>query len=343
MRQRKILKLLISIVILLVVIVIVAINRYNDMTKFNTEFVNGNTDGNLHNGGYFCEYEGVIYFRNPNDNNRLYSMDRSGNNIKKLSDDTVSHINADEHYIYYTRNNSGEDGAFGFLNIETYCLCRLTKRNNDILVLDSDTCLYSSLVGNYVYYSHYDEKTASTLYRVKIDGTERECVLRYPIIAVSSDKEKLYYTGTDSDAYIYCLNTSSGGRSTVLETNSYMPIVSEGYLYYINCDKGYILERMHLSSGEITTLVDTRVECYNVYGSTIFYQTNEGDDSALYRMKYDGTTSETERIASGLHNSINVTSTYVYFIKYGMDEIIYCTPTVGRINVMAFSPDIEEE
>lgn len=343
MRQKKILKLLISIVILLGVIAIIAVQRYNDMTKFNNDYVNGNSGGNLYNGGYFCEYQGIIYFRNPNDNNCLYSMDRNGNNITKLSEDTASYINVDEHYVYYTRSNANDDSSFSFLNIETHSLCRLNKFNKDILILDSAPCIYASLIGNYVYYSHYDTQTASTVYKVKIDGSEAACVLKQPVIAVSANKEKLYYTGTESDAHVYCLNTANGTTSKVLDTNCYMPIISEGFLYYINCDKGYILEKINLSTSEITTLVRERVDCYNVYGTTVYYQTNEDEASGLYRMKDDGYGYEVEQIASGIYTNINVTSTYVYFMKYGMENTIFCTPTIGRINVNQFSPAIEEE
>lgn len=342
MRQRKILKLLISIVALLIVLGIVAYNRYTDMTKFNDSYVNGNTGGNLYNGGYFCEYEGMIYFRNPNDNNRLYSMDRNGNNITRLSEDTASYINVDAHYVYYTRSNANDDSSFSFLNIETHSLCRLAKSNHKIEILDSDPCIYASLIGNYVYYSHYDEETASTVYRVKIDGSEKECVLDAPITAVSANGQHLYYTGVESNAFVYAINTANGGQSTVLDTNAYMPIVSDGYLYYINCDKGYRLEKMNLSSGEVTTLTRDRVDCYNVYGSTVFYQSNEGDASGLYRMKYDGYDYETEALAMGNYTNINVTSTYVYFMRYGAEDVIYCTPTLGRVNIQQFSPTIEE-
>ncbi len=338
MRNRKILKLLISIVALIVVVIIVAINRYNKMTKFNTDYVNGNTGGNLYNGGYFCEYDGMVYFRNPNDGNALYCMDRNGNNLEKLCSDSVSYINADAHYVYYTRNNAG-GGDFPIFNVQTFSLCRLDKRNNDILVLDSDSCLYASLIGNYVYYSHYDDKTASTVYRVKIDGTERESVLRQPIIAVSANGEKLYYAGDEKDAHIYCINTKNGSTSTVLEVNSYMPIASGEYIYYINCDKGYYLERYNINTGEVTTLVKKRTECYNVYGSVIYYQTG-GDDAALYRMKYNGFDFESEVIRTGQHCNINVTSTYVYFMRFGDDKNVYRTPTVGTVNVTVFSPDI---
>ena len=70
-------------------------------TIMNSGFVNGNTASNLYNGGAFCEYDGTIYFSNPSDSWKLYSMDSSGGNLKKLANDIPTYINVDENYIYY--------------------------------------------------------------------------------------------------------------------------------------------------------------------------------------------------------------------------------------------------
>ena len=64
-------------------------------TKMNQGYVNGNTASNLYNGGLFCEYNDVIFFSNPSDGGKLYSMDSNGNNLKKLTDDVATYINAD--------------------------------------------------------------------------------------------------------------------------------------------------------------------------------------------------------------------------------------------------------
>ena len=77
----------------------------NPETKMNQGYVNGNTAGNLYNGGLFCEYNGVIYFANPSDGGKLYSMDSNGNNLKKLTNDNATYINVDDNYIYYLINN----------------------------------------------------------------------------------------------------------------------------------------------------------------------------------------------------------------------------------------------
>ena len=66
----------------------------------------GNTAGNLVSDGLFCESDGIIYFSNPYDLGRLYSMNSDCSNIQLVSSDCVSNINVYGDYIYYARNNS---------------------------------------------------------------------------------------------------------------------------------------------------------------------------------------------------------------------------------------------
>ena len=86
-------------------------------TKFNDGYVNGNNAGNLYNAGLFCESDGTVFFANPSDEYRLYAMDSDGSNLRKISNDIASFINADDNYIYYVRNNTSIDTAFSFLSI----------------------------------------------------------------------------------------------------------------------------------------------------------------------------------------------------------------------------------
>lgn len=68
-------------------------NYQHSRTTMNNDNAVGNTSGNLLNGGLFCEYDGKIYFANPNDYNRLYVMNSDCTDIKKLNEDSVAYIN----------------------------------------------------------------------------------------------------------------------------------------------------------------------------------------------------------------------------------------------------------
>jgi hypothetical protein len=69
------------ITILLVILVLAAgvgfgvYHHKSNETKFNDDYINGNTAGNLYNAGIFCTAaDGTIYFANPSDGSKLYSV-----------------------------------------------------------------------------------------------------------------------------------------------------------------------------------------------------------------------------------------------------------------------------
>ena len=221
--------------------------------------MNGNTAGNLYNGGLFCEYDGTVYFSNPSDGGKLYSMSPDGSNLAKLCDDTVSYINADEHYLYYVRNNPGATGAaLSFLSVNTDSLCRIDREGGDdsVLILDSAPCLYASLYGNYIYYIRYDESEGSTLYKVKIDGSGCKQVDTAPDFTCSANGEYMYYNGTDSDHYIWRLNTTDDSKGMLYGGNCYMPtVIDDTTAYFMDCDSNYAIARTDLATGEEDTSV----------------------------------------------------------------------------------------
>ena len=94
--MKKKISIIIAVIVIIALIAAAAIFHYlSNRTHFNEGYVNGNTAGNLYNGGLFCEYDGTVYFSNPSDGGKLYSMSPDGSNLAKLCDDTVSYINAE--------------------------------------------------------------------------------------------------------------------------------------------------------------------------------------------------------------------------------------------------------
>ena len=114
--MKKYIKPIIAVLVLALIISGIAINILSSRVKYNTTYVNGNTSGNLYNAGLFCESNGTIFFANPDDKYSLYSMDITGGNLKKLSKDTATYINADDNYVYYVRNNEKENTDYSFFS-----------------------------------------------------------------------------------------------------------------------------------------------------------------------------------------------------------------------------------
>ncbi len=312
--------------------------HFNEKTVFNEGYVNGNTAGNLYNAGLYCEYNGTVYFANPGDGNRLYSMNANGSNLKKLSNDVVSYINVDENYIYYVRNNVSASLEPGnFFNFSTNALCRYTKKDGDLLVLDDEPSLYASLVGNYIYYIHYDTKEASTLYRVKIDGTEQKQISKTAYYTCSTDGQYIYYNGIEEDHNVYEYNTANGSQALIYSGNCWMPIRVDNEIYFMDCDDNYKLAKVNLSTNEKTTLTTDRVDCFNIYGGYIYYQNNT--TSYLCRVRTDGT--DNQALFSGLYTMINTSSNYLYFTEF-KSKATYRAPMQNPTSYLYFGPVFDE-
>ena len=154
----------------------------NNQTAMNNESAVGNTSGNLINGGLFCEYDGKIYFANPNDKNKLYVMDSDCSNIKKLSEDSVASINVCGKYIYYVKNNFNSSTIGMVFRGQLFGLYRCDLDGSNAKILYNDRSGTAALCGNTVYYQHYDDETALTFYKVGIDGKNESIFLQVYLV-----------------------------------------------------------------------------------------------------------------------------------------------------------------
>lgn len=311
-------------VILILVGCIVFINYMQNRTIYNDGYAVGNTAGNLYNGGLFCENGGKVFFSNPEDDHKLYVMDPDGSNAKKLCDDVASYINADENYVYYVRYNGSNDVALSFLKVATNSLCRISRDGGDVTILDDDPCLYASLVGIYVYYIHYDKQEASTLYRVRIDGSEREQISKTPYKTCSVENGCIYFNEEENNHNLMCLDTSGNSISTLYECVCYEPVMQNGIVYYMDGENDYGITRVDLSYATPVTVVPDRVDCYCVYEDGIFYQKNDGDPTGIYWCDRNG---ENEKLVmEGTFTSIHTSSQFLYFYDFSNDSICYEMP-----------------
>ncbi|MCR5272194.1 MAG: DUF5050 domain-containing protein [Lachnospiraceae bacterium] len=327
---------IIPILIVLIVIAIGVFKYLSDITIYNEGYVNGNLPGNLYNEGKFCEIDGVVYFSNPNDNGYLYSMNSDGTDMKLIYEDVPRYINADANYIYYVRNNSNQTSQFSFLHVNEYSLCRLTRTDKaKIKILDSASSIYLSLSGNYLYYLRYSRDSATNMYRIGIDGKDKEMIDSVPYYTCSANNEYLYFTGLEEDHNVYQYNTQTDERRTLLDGNYWMPEITDPAVYFLNCTDNYSLCKLDFTSGQITKLYDEPIESYVVYNTWIYFTISpmSSNGPALGRMSIDG--SNPEILVEGNYKNLNVTTYYVYFSDYD-DSTTYKIPTEGTASVSIF-------
>lgn len=317
--MKKIITFIILGIVMIAAIVLTIFTRQMNAHKYNEGYVNGNTAGNLYNNGLLCEYGDKIYFANPEDGNRLYSMDRNGANHEKISDDSVASINVDENYVYYVRTGGSNSSDFSFFHYNTNSLCKIRRDGKgEVIILDEAPSMYASLVGNYLYYLHYDTETATTFYRIKNDGTEIKQIANQPYYPCATKGQYIYYNGVNGDHNIYQYDTATGSHSVLYTGNCWMPIVEGNYVYFLDLEDSYSLVKVDLSTKEKTLICDDFIECFNIHNGTIYFQ-RSGNEPALCKINTDG--SNYTVIRNGAYNSINIAGNLLYFVEYSSKEV----------------------
>ncbi len=326
---------IITIIIVLIVCIIAMIIKFSKKVQMNELPIFGNTTGNLNNSGLFCERDGVLYFANAYDNHSLYSYTPDNGKCKRLCDGPVKSINVDSHYIYYVREASQTEGTFGFSTAIFKGLYRMELNGKN------KTCLYNGNVGNTqlinnrIFFQNYSNDYGFHLYSVGIDGKEEQEVIKEAVNPTGYFDNALYFCNTLKNHNVMKMNPDTNKKELVYEGNCYLPTIQDNYLYFMDVENNYSLAKVDLTTNEKTTLTTERLDTYNLYGDTIFYQVSDTENPCLKRMKTDG--SNMEVIQSGVFHDINITNNYTYFTAYNSSTPIYRTPTTGVVDVTTFT------
>ncbi len=310
----------------------------NTVTHYNEDLVNGNTIGNLYGNGLFCETEGVVYFANPNDSDRLYKMNPDESGIEYIANDSVYYLNADKYYLYYSRNGEKyrDNSQLGFLNVNVDSLCRMTKSNKKVKILDDAICNCLSLSGNRVIYLHYEPEEATTLYSVGIDGEDKHQLSSESLDPRCMIGDKLYYSGVTNDHNLHKFNLDSKDSAFVSAENLWMPTVVGSEVYFMDLDDNNRIYKGPLGGGDKTAITSFGSSDYNIAGKYLYYQSIKGAPDGLYRVDLES--GEEILLMEGEFNNINVTSKYVYFADFFTERTYHCK--LGSTEIGIFDPPI---
>lgn len=324
--------IIIIVVFLVILLLLFAASLFLGRISMNPAGTVGNTAGNLNNGGLFCEYDGTVYFSNASDNGRLYAMNPDESNIRKLSDLNVQNILAGGDYLYYFQTGAAGDAGIGNI-ISVPSFNRSNLKGKDVTGLTRDTVITAQLVDNYLYLLTTGQNGPS-LSKMKIDKSETVEIADYEINPACAANGTIYYNGTQTNHYLYGLDTANDTSREIWKGNIWYPIVDGDYVYYMDVSENYRLCRYSLSQEVVEVLTNDRVDCFNVGNGYVYYQKN-GDAPALKCMRTDGT--DVFVIAEGNYTNINMTSQYVYFQEFGNEDLLYHA-YIGSAGYSAFAP-----
>lgn len=320
-----------KVILILAVLVVVlgGLTAYDSMKDYlhnNPDGMEGNTAGNLYNGGYVCQLENRVFFANAFDGNKLYVMNVDETEIQKIGNVAVSNINADDKYIYYYVDDIATPSGMGGFTTQMVGIFRADHKGNHAKTLDRTPCGVVKLIGNSLYYERKVQGGETTLYAYDIRSKENGQAADNDINPASSYGNAIYYQNTEDNHYLFRFDLASGSSNLVYEGNVWRPDMQGEYVYFVSLDTEYHLCRYDTVSKEVQTLTTDRVDQYLVCGNYIFYQTVDETAPALKVMNADG--SNPQVLAEGTYTGICATSANVYFTEYG-SNIMYKVPLTG--------------
>lgn len=310
-------RILAIVIFLAIVALFVFFNFQARIKPYDDPTTTGNTSTNLLNGGLFTQSDGRIYFANPYDQNSLYSMDMNLKKVKKVYEDYVSYLNAAGDYIFYTRRNDkkGNNGD-AILSLSTTGLYRIKTKGTGLGQLYRNPTQTVNLLGNEVYYQHYDDQKGLQLFRIGIDGKKDTMLLDEGASPTAIIDNTIYYTGMDSDHNIHSMSTDGSNEKVICEGNFTGLSYSNGALYCMDMDNDYTLCQLELDGSNLVHLTQERIATYNISedGETIYYQLDNNTDNGLYAL--DATSGTQTLLLEGNYNYLHVISDYLFFEEY---------------------------
>lgn len=334
----KIRNIIITILITIILGVGIVFYFYINMIPNVDSNVSGNTAGNLFNGGYFCEVDGNVYFRNNYDNGCMYSMTVDEKNVKPLTTMNVYYISGVGNYLYFYMDSQHLSYSTSGIGTTVKYYGVYQSRTDGT----KQKCLYrgrtsaQQMCGNYIYFQ-IKESNGGSLAKIKTDKTNLSIISNELIDPCGFYDGKIYFTGVTNDHNLYMMDTENNDTITKLADGYiFYPIYQNGYIYYMDAVDNYHLKRMDLATKRVEELTNNRVDCFNLNDQYIFYSVSEALTPALHVMTLNG--SSDVSILEGVYFNISLTSKYVYFTPYNDNTRMYHMPVDGSAAPSLFNP-----
>ena len=272
----------------------------------NTAVNDGNLVGNMVCYGRMVNNGDVYYFRNPKDQERIYSVDMSGNVSRISGDIFMKDMHILNGNIYYANTTTGDQKDTNFTDRNLYRYSTSTGENIRLTDLgfgtgDDSWLSFESLVDNYCYFSYSNGQDGIYhICRVNTDGQDFTELFTIPAgqnvgnpnVSVV-DKRYVYFLTKDGFNY-YDMETK---QNTVaipgFDCQNY--IIYDGTLYYTEEDP--YLRSSDLAGGNQKIVYDgsglgfaaDSVQ-FNIYENTIYVleKSYEQKMGSLKKMNMDG-------------------------------------------------------
>lgn len=282
----------------------------------------GNSAGNINNLGLAVQDGKWIYYVEVDGNEPvgICKVKTNGKKTEKVAEGSMYCLNIVDNYIYCLEYNE-DDTQYDLIKIKT------NGKKKEILARDIDEGTIT-VVDKWVYYNKNDN-----LYRVKINGTDREKISGKNISYYQIDGKWIYYVYENENSQYIAkmkLNGEDSKRIAKIDEDSYVEslYVKGGKIYYItlnydnNYDIDYYLYKMNKKGEKIEKVcrLDTNIQHINMKENVIYYTTTEDYDTyEIKSIKYNGTANTTIKEVEAVNN-INIAENWIFFVSTNEDS-----------------------
>ena len=271
----------------------------------------GNLFINISEGGLMQIVGNRVYYTNPEDDYRIYSMDLSFQDSRMECDIPAFYLNVrddilvfsgaeeGEKYLYRMEPDSGEvillseqntyepkvvgDTIFYDDEDEKYSLYRCDLDGSNQRRISPGAVFYSCIVDDTIYY--LDTQDSYHLYSMDTDGGNKQVLLNQSVRELSALGDTLYLSLSEGGILSYKIDTGAFQRISDLSVSS-MVAAEDGWLYFAHRDRGEYLYKMTVGGDDLTKLSNEPVAFINVVSNLISFENK--DTGTFYWMLTDG-------------------------------------------------------
>jgi len=253
-------KKVVSVILFFFILFVVIVFPGQAKTPTPTPEKHGNTEGNILNGGFAVESEGIIYYSNDSG---IWKVKNDNTGKTLISKDKASYLNAMDGWLYY--KNAKEKGIF-----------KIKIDGNEKTKICSDSITSMNIIGNNIYYSSSNEgkgNIKTSVYKIRTNGSGKTIILpsyRSNNSYFNAEEDKLYYL---IDENLIKINLDGTQKLFVAPESVEKFFVSGDWIYYyaLRTFQKDALFRVNVDGSKKSTIVEN-AGCFNVNGNYVYYE-----------------------------------------------------------------------
>ncbi len=229
----------------------------------------GNSSGNIINGGFLALDDGWIYYNSVYDDFCLYKIRADGSEKTKICDDYAWCINTVGDWLYYRDKNTD------------FSLIRIKKDGTSREQLLDYAVADVTVVDDYIYFV---KGVLGSVCRTRLDGTDFMELSDDSCGNLYYENGKLYYINYFENQSIFCIATDGSGRTKISgEEVEFFAIIGSDIFYGNDDDENMYRINLQGGTAELVTEGGNTFRTLNVLDNQIFYPLGW-----FYRIDSDG-------------------------------------------------------